>query len=147
MANASVYKTQNRLTEVERIAAEALNQSKIAHQRLDRLPAPTTTPVPGPKGERGQRGEASTVPGPQGPKGDAVVGPAGIRGEKGERGDTVVGPDTAAVLADTRAALETLRQQVADIALQCKALRDMNVKAGEYIEYLKAKVAARLKKS
>jgi len=144
MATASVYKTQTRLTEVERIAAEALNQSKIAHQRLDRLPAPTTTPVPGPKGERGPKGEASTVPGPQGPKGDTIVGPAGIRGEKGEKGDAAVGPDTAAVLADARAQLDSLRQEVEVLKLVVEAIHGQNKQCDEYINFLRAKTAAKI---
>jgi hypothetical protein len=101
-------------------------------------------------GPRGVTGADSKVPGPKGDKGekgDTIKGDKGDRGEsiKGDKGDP--GPDSQTVLADTRAALETLRQQVADIALQCKALRDMNVRSGEYVEFLKSRVAARLKKS
>jgi len=145
MATASVYKTQTRLSEVERLAADARQQAKLAHERLDRLPAPTSTPVAGPKGERGPRGEASTVPGPKGDKGDSIVGPAGIRGEKGEKGDTVVGPDTAAVLADARAALESLRAEFADLKLVVNAIYEQNKQAAGYIEYLRAKRTAKVK--
>jgi hypothetical protein len=144
MATASVYKTQTRLSEVERLAADARQQAKLAHERLDRLPAPTSTPVAGPKGERGPRGEASTVPGPKGDKGDSIVGPAGIRGEKGEKGDTVVGPDTAAVLADARAQLDSLRQEVEVLKLVVEAIHGQNKQCDEYINFLRAKTAAKI---
>jgi hypothetical protein len=136
--------TQKRLDELERVSADAREQARLAHERLDRLPAPTTTPVPGPKGERGARGEASTVPGPQGPKGDSVRGDKGDRGEKGEKGDTVVGPDTAVVLADARAALDAQRAEFADLKLQVQGIREANMHAAGYIEYLRARVKEKI---
>src|SRR5712691_5503678 len=70
--------------------------------------------LPGAKGDRGERGEASSVKGPKGDNGDTVKGDKGDRG-KGDKGDTVVGPDSASVLASTRAELETVRREFADL--------------------------------
>lgn len=99
----------------------------------------------GAKGERGACGEASTVPGPKGDKGDTVKGDKGDRGGRGEKGDTVVGPDSFAVLAEARAELGTVRREFADLKLIVDAVYQQNSQAKDYIEWLRAKVAARRK--
>jgi hypothetical protein len=98
--------------------------------------------IVGPKGDRGEKGDKgdpSTVPGPKGDKGDrgeSVVGPHGLKGDRGERGPAGADADNSAIAA--------MRKEVAEVKLMLQGMLDMNTKAGEYIEFLKAKVAARL---
>lgn len=68
-----------------------------------------------------------------------------IKGDKGDRGEasTVPGPDTSTVLAAARAEIASLHAEFADLKLQVRAIREMNTQADSYIEYLKAKVATR----
>jgi hypothetical protein len=142
------YNLHGRVQELEVAVQNAASEIK----RLDAKPqtVPTTVVTSGPKGERG----------PKGDKGDpghdsSVAGPAGRDGLHGRNGKDCQCRTTdveqrvekvAQNLADSRLAVEQLREQVADIALQCRALRDMNVKSADYIEFLKSKTAAALAK-
>jgi hypothetical protein len=95
----------------------------------------------GPQGPPGKDGKDSTIPGPPGPKGDkgsdaprpqveAFRGPKGDQGPAGKDGDA--GQEVAALNA-RMAALESTVQ----------ALLDMNKQASAYIEFLRARAAAR----
>lgn len=100
--------------------------------------------VPGPRGPAGLdgapgvNGKDSTVPGPAG-----AVGPVGPRGE-GERGPA--GPDTATVLADARAEIAAFRAEVASLKLTLQGLADRDKLTGLYMEFLRARAAARMEK-
>jgi hypothetical protein len=99
---------------------------------------------PGAKGERGERGSAGeSIVGPQGPKGDSVIGPQGasIKGDRGERGPC--GPDTAEAIAESEAAVAALRSEVARLSATVQALIDVNKHAGDYVEFLRTRVAQR----
>ena len=99
----------------------------------------------GPRGDKGDTGEPSKIPGPAGPPGPA-----------GEKGSTVRGPqgrDTAAALAQwlhtvsaVNARCDAVEKSNADLRATVNALLDQNKRGAEYIEYLRAKTAARLGK-
>jgi hypothetical protein len=97
----------------------------------------------GPKGETGERGPAGRDgrQGPQGPKGEtgadaprpqveAFRGPRGDQGPAGKDGDP--GPEVAA-----------LNNKLDSLAATVKALLDKDAYASEYVEWLKARAAAR----
>ena len=67
----------------------------------------------------------------------------GANGKDGKGGGP--GPDSAAVLAETRAELETVRREFAELKLVVNAIYDQNRQTKDYIEYLRAKTAARRK--
>jgi hypothetical protein len=69
---------------------------------------------------------------------DGATGPQGlsIKGDRGERGPAGADADNSAI--------EAMRKEVAEVKLMLQGLLDMNTKAGEYISFLKAKVAERL---
>jgi hypothetical protein len=68
-----------------------------------------------------------------------------VKGDKGDRGEasTVPGPDTSTVLAAARAEIAAIHAEFADLKLTVQAIHEMNRQADEYIAYLKAKVATR----
>jgi hypothetical protein len=92
----------------------------------------------GPAGRDGKDGLNSVVPGPIGP-----VGPAGA-GQPGPQGPA--GADSATVLADARAEIATLRAEFANLKLVVNAIHDQNRQADSYIEFLRARSAARKEK-
>lgn len=98
------------------------------------------------KGERGERGEASTVPGPAGRNGiDGSIGAVGLRGERGERGEASVVPghDSAFVLADTLAAISKIHGEFEALKLVVEAIHGQNKQVDDYLNYLRAKRAAK----
>ena len=131
-----------RVADVEKLAANCDTAIRELTARFDRQP---------PRGERGETGPAGLSikgdagrDGKDGKDGIGYAGRDGMNGTNGRDGkDGRPGPDSAAVLAEARTALDTLRSEVADIALQCKALRDMNVRSGEYIEFLRSKIRSK----
>jgi len=95
----------------------------------------------GPRGERGEAGPAGRdgLTGPAGTKGS--VGPAGPRGEIGPQGHP--GISAVEVLAEARAEIAATRAELSSLRLTVQGLLDMNTKASEYIEWLRARAAAR----
>lgn len=119
------------LVETNAAQDEALAE---ANRRLEAagkspVPVPAPEPIPGPAGERGERGPAGTsIVGPTGPSGprgvrgrdgESITGPPGQRGEPGPRGEdgrvgeSIVGPagprgedGTDATPAQIRAAVD-----------------------------------------
>jgi hypothetical protein len=90
----------------------------------------------GREGAPGLPGRDSTVAGPAG-----AVGLAGPKGDRGERGPA--GPDTTEALAEARAVIANCRAELATLKTTVQGLLDMNARAGEYIQWLRSKAAAR----
>lgn len=139
------YNMAGRVDDFIKVAEKALFEAGRAHERLDKLPTPEPPAAPqkgerGPVGRDGHDGKDSTVPGPSGPP-----GPAGqsIKGDRGERGPA--GPDTTEAIADVRAELAVVRAENADLKFQFQTIREMLEKGTNYLEYLRARVAARSK--
>ena len=63
----------------------------------------------------------------------------GTNGKDGK--DGAPGPDSAAVLASTRAELANVLKQVADLSVTVQGLLAANKRSAEYVEFLKSKVA------
>ena len=131
-----------RLAECEVVASNALTAAKEALDVLKRQP---------PRGDTGATG----------PKGDSIVGPAGRDGKNGKDGrdavgingtngrdgkdgkDGAPGPDSAVVLAETRAELANVLKQFEDLKLVVTAIQQQNAQSKEYIEYLRNKVRSK----
>jgi len=110
--------------------------------------------VVGPRGEKGDPGPAgndSIVPGPQGTAGrdgrDGAQGPPGVGkqgdpGPQGKRGDDGK-PGRDGKDGDAGKAVAELKNEIQSLKATVNALLDMNKRAGEYIEWLRARAAAR----
>src|ERR1019366_2258761 len=115
------YNIAWRVALVESAANHAVAEAKRAHERLDRQP---------PRGEKGETG----------PAGLSIKGDAGRDGKDGKDGnDGAPGPDSAAVLASTRAELANVLAKFEDLKLVVNAIHAQNKQAAGYIEYLRAK--------
>ncbi len=102
----------------------------------------------GAKGERGTAGAAgrdgadSTIPGP--------AGRDGLHGRNGKDCQCKLELAEQYIarleknLSESRDAIAAVRAEVADIAFQCKALRDASVKGQMYIQFLRSRVAEKL---
>jgi hypothetical protein len=100
----------------------------------------------GPKGETGPAGQAaqcqcktgldSVVPGPRG-----FTGPS-IKGDTGDRGPA--GPDTRAAIAAANSAVSALRTEFDELKLKIEVIWSQNKQTSDYLEFLRAKRAARL---
>lgn len=138
------YVMHRRVEDVEKLAANCDTAIRELTARFDRQP---------PRGEKGETGPAGlSITGPAGRDGkdgrDGVgyAGRDGMHGTNGKDGkDGAPGPDSAAVLAETRAELEAVRREFADLKLVVNAIYDQNRQAKDYIEFLRARVAARSK--
>jgi hypothetical protein len=141
----NVYRTQARIDAVETVASNALTEAKRAHARLD------VAPPRGEKGERGLKGDSIVGPaGRDGTNGRDGVGYPGVNGTNGRDGrDGAPGPDSAAVLAQARSEINTLRTSFTslkhDFETLSLAFTTSSKKNAEYIEFLKARIAARSK--
>jgi hypothetical protein len=137
------YNLHSRVQEVEVVAANALTAAKEAHELIKRQPL---------QGERGATGPAGISikgdagrDGVNGKDGRDAVGVNGHHGTNGRDGkDGAPGPDSAAVLAETRAELANVLRQFADLKLQVEGVRSMMTQGADYIQYLRAKSAARI---
>jgi hypothetical protein len=136
----TTYSVPDRLNEIEQEVKALRFDLEAKHMK------------PGPAGQsiRGEKGES--IVGPTGPAGrDAspskIPGPPGERGSQGLKGDTgsigPAGPDSAAVLADARAEIAAIHAEFSDLKLQIQAVHDQNKQADAYLEFLRARVAAR----
>jgi hypothetical protein len=137
------YNLHSRVQEVEVAVSNALTEAKRAHERLDHQP---------PRGEKGATGPAGPSirgdagrDGVNGKDGRDAVGVNGHHGTNGRDGkDGAAGPDSAAVLAATRAELANVLKQFGDLKLQVEGVRSMMTQGADYIQYLRAKSAARI---
>jgi hypothetical protein len=115
MSGTSLAVTRYIITRESQIAPSVLKKLEARAAAVERpAPAdPASAAIPGPRGERGPEGAASTVAGPRGeastvpgPKGESIVGPAGPRGEsvigpEGKEGKQGVAGTIAVTLAST----------------------------------------------
>jgi hypothetical protein len=140
------YNLAGKIDDFIKVAEKAIFEATRANARIDKLPTPEPIPAPqkgerGPAGPAGRDGKDSTVPGPPGANGPQG---ASVKGDRGERG--TIGPDTAEAIAGALAAVDDLRREVAEVKLENQALRDMNTKARDYVDFLRARVEARRSK-
>ncbi len=95
------------------------------------------------KGDRGARG----ADGADGKDGRDGVGRPGVNGNHGSNGrdgkDGAPGPDSAAVLASTNAALADVLAKFADLKLVVNAIHGQNKQCDEYIQFLRNKRKAK----
>jgi hypothetical protein len=108
-------------------------------------PAGPPGPI-GPQGAAGQKGERGAT-GAAGRDGTGLLGPQGRPGIDGK--DSVANPERIANLetaaSDLRAENEARKKEIAELKASFQAIVDMNEKASQYMEWLRAKAAARMK--
>jgi hypothetical protein len=129
------YQVAGRLDDLEK----AVGRLEFDLKQVQLKPGPPGESVQGPKGERGPAGNnavckcLSPVPGP------VVVGPQGlsIKGDRGERGPAGVNaPDQTSAITD-------LSKQVAALTAIINGIADREKNTGQYLEFLRARAAAR----
>lgn len=160
-----------RLGNCETVANAALAEARRAHQRLDieakrsgekgatgekgesikgdkgergdaGPQGPAGVSIKGDRGEKGATGAPSTIPGPAGATGPrGLQGERGLTGPKGDKGDAGPAPDLSKLEA-VLVHFQQLQSQVAGLQFTVLALLDANKKGQEYIEFLRAKIAA-----
>lgn len=136
------YVMHSRVEEVEVVAANALTLAKEALAQLKLQP---------PRGEKGETGPAGLSikgdagrDGKDGKDGVGYAGRDGMNGTNGKDGkDGGPGPDSAEVLAATRAELANVLKQVADLSVTVAALLSRDKRSQEYVEFLAAKVRSK----
>jgi hypothetical protein len=134
------YFMHKRVEDVEKLAANCDTVIRELTARFDRQP---------PQGERGATGPAGLSikgdagrDGKDGKEGVGYPGANGLHGTNGHDGkDGAPGQDSAAVLASTRAELETVRREFADLKLVVDAIYQQNKQTAGYIQYLREKRA------
>jgi len=142
-ATVTKHNMTGRVTEIERARSQFSNAHNALADAVANLPKPEP-PAPPQKGERGSKGDAGRD-GRDGKDGVGLPGRNGTNGRDGKDGAPgAAGPDSAAVLAETRAELETVRREFADLKLVVNAIYEQNKQGAGYIEYLRAKTAARI---
>ena len=147
MALSGKYGFNERLHAVEQVANAALETAKAA-QRI------------------AESKQQTGAVGPMGPKGDSIVGPAGkdaapanagrdgigINGCPGRDGKNgAPGPDTATVLAESRAEIAAMRLKfdtlAADFELLSRAFTSSSQKCADYVAFLKSRAEKKRAKS
>jgi hypothetical protein len=143
------YNMRKAVEETIKVAEKAIFEATRAHARIDALPTPEPPVAP----QKGDRGPAGT-PGRDGTNGRDGRDAVGIPGPQGRPGrdcqcklelaeQTIIRLEQK--LAESNDAIAAVRQEFADLKLVVNAIYDQNRHAKDYIEYLKAKVAARKK--
>ncbi len=131
-----------RVADVEKLAANCDTAIRELTVRFDRQP---------PRGERGETGPAGLSikgdagrDGRDGKDGVGYAGRDGMHGSNGKDGkDGAAGPDSAAVLAETRAELANVLKQLADLTATVNGLLSRDKRSQEYIEFLRDKVRSK----
>ena len=155
MTTTNVLGSEGTLHPMARAAVKRAQQTALENQIKDlraELHAYTKQPAPVPQvgatGQRGEKGEAGRdgKDGKNGKDGRDAVGVNGHHGTNGRDGkDGAAGPDSAAVLASTRAELANVLAKFEDLKLVVNAIHGQNRQCDEYINFLRQKAAARRK--
>jgi len=114
--------------------------------RVDNLPKPEPPAAPQ-KGERGPAGPAGrdAAPAKDGRDAVGIPGPQGATGAPGRDGrDAPQREELDNLLIEQHREWKALRQDFEALQAKVQALIDMNLRASEYIEFLRAQTAARL---
>jgi hypothetical protein len=138
----------------ERLAA---HETELDALRRDVRALQATPLIPGPQGAPGKDGHcrctngkdgAPGAPGRNGTDGVGSVGPQGRQGVDGK--DSIASPERVANLETTvsqlRAENEARSAEIAVLKAALQAIEDRDKQTGEYMQWLRAKAAAREKK-
>ena len=142
------YNMRKQVEEFIKVAEKASFDAKRAHDRIDALPA-VEPPAAPQKGERGPQGLPGKDAAPARDGRDAV----GIQGPAGRAGRDCTCTSAAAIADAVRkldAATTELtkhRAEVAKLQADTTALIEMHKNAGQYMEFLHARAAARIAKN
>jgi hypothetical protein len=144
---ATKFNVPSRLVEVERCVSNLDNSLRELTTRFDKLPKPAAC-VPPAKGERGPQGLAG-ADGKNGRDGRDAVGIQGPQGRPGKdcQCRTELASQTLARveknLSDTREQFAALRQDFETLRL---AFTTSSKRSAEYLDFLRARIAERMKK-
>jgi len=135
-----------RVDAVEQVANAAMQLAKEAKRTADAkqtagrdgAPGAPGKSIVGPKGEQGLSGkDAIGIPG--------AIGPQGRSGKDCVCASTAAITDAVQKLTAATVEIVGYRAEVARLAFEVSALKDMNLKSAAYIQFLNEKVAARVK--
>ena len=142
------YNMRKQVEEFIKVAEKASFDAKRAHDRIDALPA-VEPPAAPQKGERGPQGLPGKDAAPARDGRDAV----GIQGPAGRAGRDCTCTSAAAIADAVRkldaatTELHLHRAETAKLQADTTALIEMHKNAGQYMEFLHARAAARIAKN